>query len=113
VKYPPMLYLGYMKIITILATFFIVLIFSALSLSDSNHVLADSVFSMPPVVEMTSTPMPNVINISMEATATVDPASIGDTSGVIAIGMIVVLIILVGVLWGSREINMGTHKTKE
>jgi len=65
-----------------------------------------------PITALTPTPTPMII----EATATVDPASIGDTSGVIAIGIIVVFIVLAGVGWGSFELrqeSLKNRKTKE
>lgn len=58
-----------------------------------------------------TTPIPTLILV--EATATVDPATIGDTSGVIAIGMIVVFIILAGVLWGSLELRQEIVKNSQ
>ncbi|HBG74062.1 MAG: hypothetical protein A2X25_08310 [Chloroflexi bacterium GWB2_49_20] len=59
------------------------------------------------------TPLPNVIQTSLEATATVDPASIGDTSGVIAFGIILVFIILAGILWGILELRQESYKTRQ
>jgi len=64
------------------------------------------------ITALDPTPLPMVF----EATATVDPASIGDTSGVIAIGLIVVFIILAGVVWGTLELrqeSLRNNQTKE
>jgi cbb3-type cytochrome oxidase subunit 3 len=61
-----------------------------------------------PISSLTPTPTPQLI----EATATVDPESIGDTSGVIAIGTIVVFIILAGVVWGTLELRQEALKSK-
>lgn len=58
------------------------------------------------------TPLPVTLQPSPGPTATIDPASIGDTSGVIAIVIIVVVVILVGVLWGSHEFRMEAQKTR-
>lgn len=66
------------------------------------------------ITTLDTTPIPTQIVI--ESTATVDPASIGDTSGVISIGMIVVIIILAGVLWGSlnlRRESLNNNQSKE
>lgn len=56
------------------------------------------------------TPLPVTLTPIPVATATVDPASIGDTSGVLVFGMIVVFIILVGILWGSYEFHLESRK---
>ncbi len=56
---------------------------------------------------------PTPIPLLFAATATVDPASIGDTSGVIAIGMIVVFIILAGVIWGTLELRQESSRNKQ
>jgi hypothetical protein len=58
------------------------------------------------------TPLPVTLQPSPGPTATIDPASIGDTSGVIAIVIIVVVVILVGVLWGNQEFRMEAQKTR-
>jgi hypothetical protein len=65
----------------------------------------------PTLSALSPTPMPAATIV--EATATVDPASIGDTSGVIVIGMFVVIIILAGVLWGSLDLRQKSLKTRQ
>lgn len=62
-----------------------------------------------PITSFILTPSPTGI----EATATVDPATIGDTSGVIAIGMIIVFIILAGIAWGSLELRQDSSKNRQ
>jgi cytochrome bd-type quinol oxidase subunit 2 len=92
-------------------SFFILLTGLALSsASRAQIVLASQNLSAS--FALTSTPWPTVLEETLEATATVDPASIGDTSGVIAIGMIVVFIILMGVLWGSYEFRQESRTTR-
>lgn len=61
------------------------------------------------ITALDPTPLPTLF----EATATVDPASIGDTSGVIAIGMIVVFIILAGVVWGTLGLRQESSRNKQ
>ena len=51
--------------------------------------------------EITTTP--TSATIFPTTTATISPDSIGDTSGVISLGMVIVFIIVAGVIWGSLE----------
>jgi prepilin signal peptidase PulO-like enzyme (type II secretory pathway) len=85
------------KIIKFCVFFFVVLEQVLFSISDNSIVFASGDM---PVSSLTPSP----VQTAILATSTVDPASIGDTSGVIAIGLIVVFIILAGVVWGSLEL---------
>ena len=74
-----------------------------------------SIFSLSRVVSASHTPFEQVeasaqtLTITTAPNATIDPDTIGDTSGVIVVGIIIVLIILVGIIWGGivyqREYN--------
>lgn len=77
-----------------------------LSLSIQVWIASASGFNVNPGSDLTATPVPAIL----EPTPTVDPATIGDTSGVIALGMIVVIIILAGVLIGSQKLRQETMK---
>lgn len=85
------------KIIKFSVFFFVVLGQVLFSTSDKGIVFASGDM---PVSSLTPSP----VQTAILATSTVDPTSIGDTSGVIAIGLIVVFIILAGVVWGSLEL---------
>lgn len=85
------------KIIKFCVFFFVVLGQVLFSISDNSIVFASGDM---PISSLTPSP----IQTAILATSTVDPTSIGDTSGVIAIGLIVVFIILAGVVWGSLEL---------
>ena len=85
------------KIIKFCVFFFVVLGQVLFSISDNSIVFASGDM---PVSSLTPSP----VQTAILATSTVDPTSIGDTSGVIAIGLIVVFIILAGVVWGSLEL---------
>ena len=71
------------------------------------------VFASKSMTFTTLDPTPVSTQTIIAVTATVDPARIGDTSGVIAIGMIVVFIILAGVLWGSLELRQESVKNSQ
>ena len=75
-----------------------IILLSATGLAATNWRIGHSILS-PVEQATTSTPAP----LSFTPSPTLDPASIGDTSGVIAFGVIIVVVILIGVLWGTRE----------
>jgi hypothetical protein len=100
-----------MKLSLRIISFFIIII--GLLFSGANHTQVVFASKNPTISALTPTPLPVPIQTSLEATATVDPASIGDTSGVIAIGMIVVFIILAGIVWGSLELRQESRKTRQ
>ena len=89
---------------------FLIFIIGLVSLS-TNHAEIVYASKNTTITALDTTPVP--AQISIEATATVDPASIGNTSGVIAIGIIVVFIILAGVIWGSLEIRRESLKNSK
>jgi hypothetical protein len=112
-KISPMLYLSYMKKVTrFLITMLIVLLANSMPIR-SSQALAITIHPKTSVSMLTPTPNPGILPTQMEATATIDPASIGDTSGVIAIGMLIVFIILLGIIWGSRGLKLEPHKVKK
>jgi hypothetical protein len=112
-KISPMLYLSYMKKVTrFLITMLIVLLANSMPIR-SSQALAITIHPKTSVSMLTPTPNPGILPTQMEATATIDPASIGDTSGVIAIGMLIVFIILLGIIWGSRGLKLEHHKVKK
>jgi hypothetical protein len=76
-----------------------------------NFLVVDAL-QVTSVTALNSTPLPVTLQPSPGPTATIDPASIGDTSGVIVIVIVVVIVIIVGVLWGSREFRMEAQKTR-
>jgi len=43
-------------------------------------------------------------------TPTIDPSMIGDTTGVIVVGLIIVLVILIGVIWGGVAYQRESNK---
>ena len=65
--------------------------------------------SHAPFVQTDPTTTPLTTTNTIAPTATIDPDTIGDTSGVIVVGIIIVFIILAGIIWGGivyqREIN--------
>ncbi|MFC2065447.1 hypothetical protein ACFLXB_10170 [Chloroflexota bacterium] len=74
-----------------------------------------SIFSLSRIVSASPAPFEHIeasaqtITITPTPIATIDPDTIGDTSGVIVVGIIIVLIIIVGIIWGGivyqREYN--------
>ena len=103
-----MLYLNIMRVSRKLMILGILVAIATLSLT--RPVVVVSALQIERAATLIFTPPPVTLAPTLGATATVDPASIGDTSGVMAFGMIVVFIILVGVLWGSYEFRMDTKK---
>jgi len=85
---------------------------ASLSLSATRPVSVVNALHNESAATLISTPRLATLPATPGPTATVDPATIGDTSGVIAFGMIVVFIILVGVLWGSYEFRMEAKKNR-
>jgi len=71
----------------------IVIILSFLSLSRA-------VSASPPSLQIEATAPPLTTN-TVAPTSTINPDTIGDTSGVIVVGIIIVFIILAGIIWGG------------
>ena len=91
---------------------FLLFLFAGFTSTKVDYVPMVHALQNPNQSVLNPTPLPEFIQSTAGPTATIDPASIGDTSGVIALGMIVVLVILVGVLWGSHEFRMETRKNR-
>lgn len=102
-----MLYLN-LPMKRMIAYFIFIVLFLGVIFFSPNHTGIVFASMNTTTTPLTPTPTPQHI----EATATVDPESIGDTSGVIAIGTIVVFIILAGVVWGTLESRQESLKSR-
>jgi len=87
-----------------------VLFFMSIFIFNWDHAYASILHPLSMNVLQNPTPLPQMPTSVIQPTATVDAASIGDTSGVITMGMIMVIIIIAGILWGSREYKMEIKK---
>ena len=91
---------------------FLLFLFAGIISTKIDHVSMVHALQNPNHSVLNPTPLPELIQSTAAPTPTIAPASIGDTSGVIALGILVVLVILVGVLWGSHEFRMETRKNR-
>jgi hypothetical protein len=83
-----------------------------LILAGTDNSLVVDALQVTSATALIPTPLPATLQPSPGSTATIDPTSIGDTSGVIALVIIVVVVILLGVIWGSHEFRMEAQKTR-
>ena len=88
------------KTINILLILGVIIAFSGVLLNLVQPVSASQI--LPVQSELTATSLPTSISPPVP-TPTINPESIGDTSGVISFGMIIVFVIIAGVIWGSYE----------
>lgn|GEM_PF-1559002 len=109
-----MLYLN-LPMKRMIINFFLIVFILGLIFSNpdrSGIVFASTGTTSTPMLSSPTPMLPSSTPQLIEPTATVDPESIGDTSGVIAIGTIVVFIILAGVIWGTLELRQDSIKNK-
>jgi len=85
---------------------------AGVTLAGARQLRLNDVRQRLPAFALNPTPMPATLLPIPKPTATIDPTSIGDTSGVIVIGLLVVFVILSGVLWGSYELKMEIRKSR-
>jgi len=84
------------KTIKPLAYFAVIIVIILSFLSLSKAVSASRTHSL----QFEATAPPLTTN-TVAPTSTIDPDTIGDTSGVIVVGIIIVFIILAGIIWGG------------
>jgi hypothetical protein len=105
-----MIYLEQMKFLS--GIFFFTLLFAGIAYPGGNAIRVLQAAQDSNSI-LTPTPGSSTLQTPRETTTPDVSTSIGDTSGVVAIGMIVVVIILAGVLWGVLDLKSESRKNRQ